>query len=251
VEPPRDPPPERPEGEQQPEEPLRCPRCGAPHDAFQEYCLECGTRLVPPPAFGIMRRDLWTRESPAWLWAALFALLLVAFVSGALVAYAATKDEGEGEGGPPATSATLDGSASGTTATTPSTITIPPPTGTTTIPTLPTTTQSTTTGTTTTTTTTTTGQIMDWPANTDGFTIILRSVPTSEGRSAADATAQEAKNRGLPEVGVLLSSNYSSLRSGYWVTFSGVYDTKSEAVADLPDARAEGYPLAYVREISS
>src|SRR5919109_1185159 len=75
-------------------EPGVCPRCGAPHDAFQEYCLECGLRLPPP--FGA-RREVWTSGSPLWLWAALAALLLVALVAGAIVAIAATREDKEGK----------------------------------------------------------------------------------------------------------------------------------------------------------
>src|ERR671910_1654724 len=75
-------------------EPGLCPRCGAPHDPYQEYCLECGHRL--PSAYGV-QRTVWSRESPLWLWAALTALLLVALIAGAIVAVAAT-DEKAGKG---------------------------------------------------------------------------------------------------------------------------------------------------------
>ena len=39
------------------------------------------------------RTIVWSRESPIWLWAALGALLLVALAAGAIVALAATDDE--------------------------------------------------------------------------------------------------------------------------------------------------------------
>jgi hypothetical protein len=48
---------------------------------------------------------------------------------------------------------------------------------------------------------------------------------------------------------VLDSSNYSSLRPNYYVTFTGVYDTVNEAEAALPRARSAGFPLAYVRQV--
>jgi hypothetical protein len=89
VEPPPPPPPPEAAPPPPPAEPGRCPNCGAPHDVYQEYCLECGRRL--PGAFvGGRYAEIWRRDSPVWLWAALAALLLVALVSGAVVALAAT-----------------------------------------------------------------------------------------------------------------------------------------------------------------
>jgi len=229
-----------------PPDPGLCPRCGAPHDPYQEYCLECGLRL--PPAYGVRTREMWSRDSPLWLWAALLALLLVALVAGAIVAIAATRGDKEGR---PKSSIPVVTTGPGTTDTVgiitqPPTVTINPPTttfGSTT--TLPTTTFG---ATTTLSTTTTTGNV-SWPAGKDGFSIFLKSVPTSEGRAKADAAAQRARNRGLSQVGVLNSSDYSSLRPGYWVTFTGIYDTQQQANAALPNARSRGFPLAYVREV--
>jgi len=98
------------------------------------------------------------------------------------------------------------------------------------------------------TTTTTTGNVT-WPAGKDGYSIFLKSVPTSEGRAKADAAAQRARNNGLPQVGVLNSTDFSSLRPGYWVTFTGIYDTQQQANAALPNARARGFPTAYTRPV--
>ena len=96
VEPPPPPPPPEAAPPPPPPEPGRCPNCGAPHDVYQEYCLECGRRL--PGAFiGGRYAEVWRRDSPIWLWAALAALLLVALVSGAVVALAAT-DDGKSSG---------------------------------------------------------------------------------------------------------------------------------------------------------
>jgi hypothetical protein len=217
-----------------------CPRCGAPHDPLQEYCLECGLRLVPLPRQRYTRTIVWSRESPVWLWIALGALLLVALAAGAIVALAATDDE---EGSPAGVSSgttpvTLD------TVTGESTITIPPPT---TTATLPTTTTSTTT---TQSTTTTPSTIISWPAGTDGYTIVLKSTPTSQGRGPADAAAQQAINAGLTQVGVLNSSDYSSLNPGYYVTFTGVYTTQTQAEGALANARSKGFPTAYVRRVA-
>ena len=248
VEPP--PPPSPPEAAPPPPppDPGRCPNCGAPHDVYQEYCLECGRRL-PGAYVGGRYAEVWRRDSPIWLWAALAALLLVALVSGAVVALAATDD---GKSSEPGTSIPVVSTAPSTTTTvgvvtTPPTITINPPTTT-----LGTTTFSTTTfGTTTFGTTTTTGSNVTWPPNKDGFTVVLKSVPTSKGRSRAEAAADKARTNGLSQVGILNSTDFSSLNPGYYVTFTGIYDTESQANAALPNARSKGFPTAYVREVSN
>jgi len=248
VEPPPPPPPSEAAPPPPPPEPGRCPNCGAPHDVYQEYCLECGRRL-PGAYVGGRYAEVWRRDSPIWLWAALAALLLVALVSGAVVALAATDD---GKNSQPASSIPVVSTAPSTTdtvgvVTQPPTITINPPTTT-----LSTTTFSTTTfGTTTFGTTTTTGSNVTWPPNKDGFTIVLKSVPTSNGRSQAESAANKARTNGLSQVGILNSSDFSSLNPGYYVTFTGIYDTESQANAALPNARSKGFPTAYAREVSN
>lgn len=246
VEPPPPPPPPEAAPPPPPPEPGRCPNCGAPHDVYQEYCLECGRRL-PGAYVGGRYAEVWRRDSPIWLWAALAALLLVALVSGAVVALAATDD---GKSSEPATSIPVSTAPSTTSTvgvvTTPPTITINPPTTT-----LGTTTFSTTTFGTTTFGTTTTGSNVTWPMSKDGFTVVLKSVPTSNGRSQAEAAADKARTNGLSQVGILNSSDFSSLNPGYYVTFTGIYDTESQANAALPNARSKGFPTAYVREVSN
>jgi len=248
VEPPPPPPPPEAAPPPPPPEPGRCPNCGAPHDVYQEYCLECGRRL-PGAYVGGRYAEVWRRDSPIWLWAALAALLLVALVSGAVVALAATDD---GKNSEPASSIPVVSTAPSTTdtvgvVTQPPTITINPPTTT-----LSTTTFSTTTfGTTTFGTTTTTGSNVTWPPNKDGFTVVLKSVPTSNGRSQAESAADKARTNGLSQVGILNSSDFSSLNPGYYVTFTGIYDTESQANAALPNARSKGFPTAYAREVSN
>jgi hypothetical protein len=91
--------------------------------------------------------------------------------------------------------------------------------------------------------------VIAWPSGRSGYTVILDSIPQSRGRSAAEARAREAIADGLPQVGVLNSSLYSSLNRGYWVVFTGIYDTEAQAVAAVPNARANGWPVAYPREI--
>jgi hypothetical protein len=246
--PPSDPDPTRPPAPPPPPpEPGLCPRCGAPHDPYQEYCLECGLRL--PPAYGMVSREMWSRGSPYWMWAALAALCLVALVAGAIAAVALARNDKEPK---PKSAIPVVTTGPGTTDTVgiitqPPTVTINPPTttfgSTTTLPT-------TTTFGTSTLGTTTTGSNVTWPAGTNGWSIFLKSVPTSEGRADADAAAQRARNNGLTQVGVLNSSDYSSLRPGYWVTFTGIYDTQQQAEAALPNARSKGFPLAYPRRVA-
>jgi len=195
--------------------------------------------------------EMWRRDSPIWLWAALAALLLVALVAGAVVALAATNDD---KNTAPASSvpSTTQSLPASTIATQPPTITIAPPTTTFGTTTFSTTTLSTTTfGTTTFGTTTTSSGYLAWPAGKDGFTIVLKSVPTSNGRGPAESAADKAKTNGLPQVGILNSSDYSSLNPGYYVTFSGIYDNQSQANAALSNARSKGFPTAYVREVSN
>ncbi len=244
------------------EDPYRCYRCGSPHDPFQEYCLECGARLVGYQTGGAFwRRDAWTRESPLWFWATFLTLLLIALAAAAIVIAATNEDDPQQNrprgAAPPGTSTfpVVPTDPVTTSPTLPDTLTIAPPTQTTT-PTLSTTTQAN--GTTTTTTTTTTsatttttasGTVIAWPTGREGFTVILSSVPTSRGRARAEAQARTAIGKGLDEVGVLNSSDYSSLTAGYYVVFTGIHDTASDARAALPRAVNAGYPRAYYREI--
>jgi hypothetical protein len=170
-------------------------------------------------------------------------------VAGAIVAVAATRNDDE-----PAASIPVVTTGPGTTDTVGvitqlPTVTINPPTTTIGTTTLGTTTFGTTT-TTTTGTTTTSSRTVTWPSGKDGYTVILKSVPTSKGRSQADSAAQRAINNGLTQVGVLNSSDYSSLNPGYWVTFTGIYDTQGQADAGLSSARSKGFPTAYTRRVA-
>jgi hypothetical protein len=242
VEPPVEPPPAPPA---EPPE-LACPRCGAPHDRYQEYCLHCGVHLAhyyPAGRRTAWSRETWSRESPFWLWAALAALALVALISSAIVlAATANDDEPKRRAARPGATSTLQVITDITTTNDlPPTLTIQPTT----------TLLSTTTGTTTTATTTTgtTNTIIAWPSGKDGYTVVIASYPTSGGRSRAETKAREAINKGLSEVGILNSSNYSSLSPGYYVVFSGVHDTEAQARNGLTAVRAH-YPTAYVREVS-
>jgi SPOR domain len=239
-----------------------CPRCGAPHDPFQEYCLECGQRLTPRPSGSLWRRETWTRDSPFWFWAAFLGLLAIALITGAIV-LAAT---GEEEGAPstaPGTTLLTDPTTGLTTEALPTTV--QPPTFSTTTDltsTFPTTTGLTTTGltttgstttgtgttTTTTTTTTTSGSTATWPAGRTAYTVIVGSFRESRGRAPAETRATQARSAGLTQVGILRSSDFSSLRSGWYAVFTGIFDSRSQATTRLTEARRT-YPTAYLRYV--
>jgi hypothetical protein len=85
----------------------------------------------------------------------------------------------------------------------------------------------------------------DWPGG-SGYTAILASV-SSEGEARSIQT--EATGKGL-DAGVLYSSDYSSLRPGYWVVFSGVFPDADGAEGRAGHAHELGYSDAYPRFVS-
>lgn len=89
--------------------------------------------------------------------------------------------------------------------------------------------------------------LIPWPRH-EGFTIILAARPAARGLAAARELALEARRAGLPEVGILLSSRYPDLHPGYYLVFSGVYDTLEEAQSRLPRA-GRHFPAAYARHV--
>jgi hypothetical protein len=90
-------------------------------------------------------------------------------------------------------------------------------------------------------------KLLAWPSGQRGWTIVLRSETTKQ---TARAEARRAIRLGLRDVGVLNSSDYSSLHPGYVVVFSGVYDSQAAGQDALDTARSSGYPSANVRPVS-
>lgn len=88
------------------------------------------------------------------------------------------------------------------------------------------------------------GTVGTWPRGKTAWTVILLS---GKSKSAADKKAKEYAAQGR-SVGVLNSSDYSSLRPGYWVVFSGQYDTKQQAVSAAQGLRSTA-PQAYARQV--
>jgi hypothetical protein len=92
-------------------------------------------------------------------------------------------------------------------------------------------------------------RLMSWPAKTDGFTVVLASVPDG-GRAGALTKAKGARDAGLTQVGVLNSSRYPSLHPGYLVVFSGVYENRAAAEDAVDSVRAKGYKDAYAAQVA-
>jgi hypothetical protein len=229
--------PERPPGN-----PV-CPRCGTPHEPGQEYCLECGYRLVP--ARGIVGRLATAWEGrfgwyPGdWVWRVLLGLVIA--VAGATAAIVLTNAGAENK--------TLVATHGGTV----HSPTTQPQTATVTLPAVPSSTGPPVTPTAPPPATTTArppGSLTAWPAGRSGFTVVLESLPISTGRSLAFARAHAAARAGLPQVGILVSDRYSSLHPGYYVVFSGIYSSRGQADAAQTAAAAKGFQLAYSREIT-
>jgi hypothetical protein len=91
---------------------------------------------------------------------------------------------------------------------------------------------------------------VSWPSGKAGWTVVLFSYPTTTGRRTAQSQARRALQSGLPQVGVLDSSRFSSLHPGYLVVFTGIYDSADDAQAGLSKARANDFEAAYVRRIT-
>jgi hypothetical protein len=219
------------------QEERRCPRCGAAYGEGQEYCLECGQRLPATSGVVAVLGSAWRRRlgwyPGDWIWPALLALVVAAAAGVASAIWLADDSSSANETVVATTAAT---SIQETT-------TAPEPT------------------TTTPTTTATTNAapapppppartLATWPPAKSGWTIVLDSVPSVNGRAASLAEARQALHVGMKQVGVLDSARFSSLHPGYYVVFSGIYDTEAEAQSHVIDAHRHGYRGPYPRRIT-
>jgi hypothetical protein len=219
-----------------------CPRCGARREQDQRYCLDCGLPLPAVTGRLPSLRRRWIRRfgwyPGDWVWVSL--LTLVVAVGGAAAAIALTAS---------------DASANGPTfvAAGPVTIAEPRPAPTATTPvntsTLPKAPEP----------NTPTGKGANsalrngrfvWPANENGWTIVLVSYPKTTGAASARQKAAQAAKAGLARAGVLDSSSYASLQPGYLVVFTGIYGSKADADAAVSTARQAGFGGAYSRQIA-
>ena len=218
----------------------RCPRCNTQVQPGQEYCLECGHRLVLEPAGPVVRASATVAErhdwAGAWLLPALLGLVIAVLGTGAAIAISADGEEPEAIPTATGGSLTVTGGTPTLTApepTTPATTTAPATTqpAATTAPRPP-----------------ANPAAITWPRGERGWTIVLLSLPQTNGRDAAAAQAKKARDGGLRRVGILDSSRFASLHPGYYVVFQGVYDDEAEASSALQRARTV-FPSAYQREI--
>lgn len=84
---------------------------------------------------------------------------------------------------------------------------------------------------------------------TQGWIVILASIPTSDGQSAAQAFAAKARNAGVTNVSVLDSSNRQGLRGGYWAVYTGPYTNLNQVSAAATNVHTAGFGSAYIREL--
>jgi hypothetical protein len=230
-----------------------CPKCGVAYEPLQEYCLECGARLPTNTGVVGVLASAWQRHFSwypgDWIWPVLLFFALTVVATAAAVAANETRDSasstlrattpsvtvGPGAAQPtvaPTRSVTLPNAPAPTITTGPLPAAPGEPTSkTATAPPNP-------------------NALAVWPAGQSGFTIILESLPVAQGQAAAVAKARQAKRNGLKEVGVLVSSQYSSLHPGYYAIFSGVFQNEAQATAGVSDAHAKGFPDAYQTHVT-
>ena len=207
-----------------------CPRCRASNRAGAEYCVECGQPLRTPTRVEALR----IRYSGSAIWPLLAVLVLAAL--GALVAIAVSR----GDDSPTTLVATrLPGRTTvpkrpifgtDTVATTilPIVTTTPP--------------QTTATGPKATT-------LTEW-TEADAYTLVLASVPSANGRASAVQIAKRALAAGLQDVGVLDTNDFSGLHPGYFVVFTGVFQSTADAATHISQAEAAGFTAPYARRIT-
>ena len=221
-----------------PPEERRCPRCEAPSAAGQEYCLECGRRLDTRSGTFAFLGSAWRRRlgwyPGDWIWPALLALLVAVGAGVVSAVWLADRSSSANDtlvrtqagssSAAPTRSAPEPTTSVPTTATSGPTRTVaaPPPPRT----------------------------LVVWPAGKGGWTIVLDSVPSVNGRAGALAEARQALHLGLKQVGVLDSARFASLHPGYFVVFFGVYDSEAEAQSHIIEAHRHGFRGPYPRRIT-
>jgi hypothetical protein len=192
----------------------RCPRCGVAREPDQDYCVECGLRLpVVTGGVAVLRRG-WIR-SLGWYpgdWIWLALATFAVAAAGATIAI----DLGRKHGSAAATTYVAPAPKA-------SQVTVPLGRN---------------------------GRTR-WPAGLDGWTVVLLSSPSLHGKAKPVGLAAVAARRGLPQVGVLDSGDFSSLHPGYYVVFSGVYGAAADAQLALQTVRARGYGGAYVQRVAA
>ena len=91
----------------------------------------------------------------------------------------------------------------------------------------------------------------DWPADKDGFTIQLDTLPTDGTDVAAvEAAKSEATSNGASDVGALDSNEYSSLDPDSYVIYAGVFNSRKQARRALSKLKGK-FPGAKVIHVSN
>jgi hypothetical protein len=212
-----------------------CPNCGAPADAGQLMCLECGGRL----ALDYQRAPSW--RLPA---AVVGVVVLLAGIGVAIALAAVTNDAARTTAAAPTQPVPAAQSAPGDTPPTTSQAT-PTPAATTTTPATGGATAATATPTP---ATPTPAAASGWPPGKSAFTVIIASMPT---KAAAEQKLQAAKTAGITSAAILHSDDFPTLRAGYWVVFDGQYDTIDQATQQATADRGKGeFSDAYPRFVS-
>jgi len=217
--------------------PDACPTCGAPAEPGQEYCLRCGTRIVPARRLGGVGRA-WERRVGRypgdWTFASLLLLLVAA--GSATAGIVAARDTGTGEGSKTivATSPIVNAPPVTTAAPLPRPQTRAAPKTPARRPQRPPKPRS---------------SLAAWPAR-NGYTVVLASIPArGTGLKDATAKAKAALSGGLEDVGVLVSGHFASLHPGYYVVFAGIYGSLQDAQTGAARIAAR-FPNAYARQIA-
>lgn len=189
-----------------------CPRCAAPLAAGQDWCLSCGapasTRIAPPPSW----------RAPL----AIVAGVLVVAIAALTVAFLSLTDDAERVAQAPEPTPTAQPAETATPAPVEEQTPEPLPGEETPAP--------------------GPGTVESWPEGETAWTVIVLS---TEDEAGARGRAQELAAGGT-QVGVLNSSDYGSLRPGFWVVFSGRYETSEEAQAAAAGLTGTA-PGAYAR----
>jgi len=213
-------------------QPEACPACGRPTEPDQEYCLDCGARIVPARrlgSFGTAWKRRFGRYPGDWAFASLLLLLVAAGSATAGIVAGRDTETVSGPGTIVATSPVVSAPPAPPTQTEPATTSAParPPAK----PAPP-----------------AKQGLATWPAR-DGYTVVIASIPArGDGLATATAKAREARSRGL-RAGVLDSGKFASLHPGYFVVFAGIYGSL-EAAETASRSAASKYPNAYAREIA-
>jgi hypothetical protein len=210
-----------------------CPRCGTARGAGDRYCLACGLKLPVVAGTVPALRRRWLRRlgwyPGDWVWLSLASLLVA--VAGAAAAIAVT---------------THDREAKPVIYTAPGKVAVAEPSGipvrpratvkTRTLPKAP--------------EPTVFPKRVTWPADENGWTIVLVSYPKVSGLPTARATVDHAVKANLRRVGIIDSGHYASLQPGYYVVFTGIYASKVDADAAVGTAKQAGFGGAYSRQIA-